>query len=129
LADVTFELTGFIMTIPAKNGALVYSNDIKALATFYTELFSMKVTRETSDFISLVKDGFNIVIHTPPISMPRPDFNAVKLFMAVDDIDAAKLKAEKLGGRSFEGVWSNPLFTVGNIADLDGNHIQIRAFV
>jgi predicted enzyme related to lactoylglutathione lyase len=122
----SFELTGFIMTEPAKNGALVYSNDIKALAQFYTELFSMKVTRETSDFLSLVKDGFNIVIHTPPIAMPQADFNTVKLFMAVDNIDAAKLKAVNLGGQSFEG--SNPLFTVSNIADSDGNHIQIREF-
>lgn len=116
------------MTKPAKNGALIYSNDIKALANFYTKLFSMKVTRETSDFISLVKDGFNIIIHVPPAEMPQTDFNTIKLFMSVDNLDAARKKAISLGGQSFEGEWSNPLFTVCNIADLDGNHIQLRAF-
>lgn len=116
------------MNGPAKYGALVYSNNIKALAKFYTELFSMKVSRETSELISLVKDGFNIVIHIPPVTMPQSDFNTVKLFMTVDDLETAKLKAEELGGQSFDGVWSNPLFAVCNIADSDGNHIQLRKF-
>lgn len=116
------------MTRPAKHGALVYSNDIRALAYFYTQLFSMEVARETADFISLVKDSFNIIIHTPPVTMPQPDFNSVKLFITVDNLEAAKLKAKELGGQSFDGVWSNPLFTVCNIADSDGNHIQLREF-
>ncbi|WP_141397716.1 VOC family protein [Arsukibacterium tuosuense] len=106
----------------------MYSNNIKALAHFYTELFSMTVTRETSELISLVKDGFNIIIHIPPVTIPQSDFNTIKLFMAVDDLETAKLKAVELGGRFFDGVWSNPLFTVCNIADSDGNHIQLREF-
>lgn len=116
------------MNGPAKHGALIYSNDIKALAEFYTELFSMKVARETSELISLVKDGFNIIIHTPPVTMPPPDFNRVKLFLTVDNLETARLKAEQLGGQSFDGVWSNLLFTLCNIADPDGNHIQLREF-
>ena len=116
------------MNGPAKNGALIYSNNIHSLAKFYTELFLMNVTRETSELVSLVKDGFNIVIHVPLTTMPTPDFNSIKLFMAVDDLNAAKLKAEQLGGQSFAGVWSNPIFKVCNIADSDGNHIQIREF-
>jgi predicted enzyme related to lactoylglutathione lyase len=116
------------MNGPAKHGALVYSNNIQNLAGFYTALFAMDVIRETTELISLVKDGFNIVIHTPPVTMPPPEFNSVKLFLTVDNIEDAKLKAEELGGRSFEGLWSNPLFTVCNIADSDGNHIQLRQF-
>jgi predicted enzyme related to lactoylglutathione lyase len=116
------------MTGPAKNGVLVYSNDIKALAEFYTTLFSMSIARQTPEFVSLVKDGFNIIIHTPPTAMPKPEFNTVKLFIAVDDLAAAKMKAEELGGSSFDGLWSNALFTVCNIADPDGNHIQLREF-
>lgn len=116
------------MNGPAKHGTLVYSNDIKALAKFYVELFSMKVTRETIDLISLVKDGFNIIVHTPPCTMPEPDFNSVKLFLTVDNLEDTKEKAVELGGQSFEGVWSNPLFAVCNIADSDGNHIQLREF-
>ncbi len=113
---------------PAKHGALVYSNEIKSLANFYIELFSMKVTRETKDLVSLVKDGFNIIIHTPPMVMPELDFNTVKLFLTVESLEDTKAKAEELGGQSFDGMWSNPLFTVCNIADSDGNHIQLREF-
>lgn len=116
------------MNGPAKHGALVYSNDTKGLANFYIELFSMKATRETMDLVSLVKDGFNIIIHTPPTVMPEPDFNTVKLFLTVESLEDAKAKAEELGGQSFAGEWSNPLFTVCNIADPDGNHIQLREF-
>ncbi len=116
------------MNGPAKHGALIYSNDIKALSKFYIELFSMKVVRETTDLLSLVKDGFNIIIHNPPTVMPESDFNAVKLFLTVDNLEDAKVKAEELGGQSFEGAWSNPMFTVCNIADSDGNHIQLREF-
>ncbi len=121
-------LEGSKMTKPAKNGALIYSNDIKALANFYIELFSMEITRETPEFISLIKDGINIIIHVPPFEMPPTNFNTIKLFMSVDDLDEAKEKAKSLGGQSFEGEWSNPLFTVCNIADSDGNHIQLREF-
>ncbi|ACV27210.1 conserved hypothetical protein [Kangiella koreensis DSM 16069] len=88
----------------------------------------MEVTREISDFISLERDGFNIIIHIPPIEMPQTNFNPIKLFMTVDNLDTAKVRAQELGGQSFEGEWSNPLFTVCNIADSDGNHIQLREF-
>lgn len=116
------------MSSPAKYGALIYSNDIKALAKFYTELFSMQVTRETAELVSLVKDGFNVIIHIPPVTMPPVDFNTVKLFLTVDDLETAKSKAIELGGQAFAGLWSNPIFSVGNIADPDGNHIQLREF-
>tara|TARA_B100002049_G_C15914690_1_gene305435 strand:- start:98 stop:451 length:354 start_codon:yes stop_codon:yes gene_type:complete len=116
------------MNGPAKYGALIYSNDINELAQFYIDLFSMRVTRKTNSLVSLVIDDFNIVIHTPPSIMPESDVNSVKLFITVDNLENAKEKAIKLGGQAFDGVWSNPLFSVGNIADIDGNHIQIREF-
>ncbi|MBD3654165.1 VOC family protein [Kangiella sp.] len=116
------------MNGPVKYGAIIYSSDIKALAQFYTELFSMKVIRETSEFISLAKDGFNVIVHTPPTIIPQQNVNTVKLFLTVDNLGAAKEKAVELGGKAFDGAWSNPLFSVCNIADSDGNHIQLREF-
>lgn len=117
------------MTGPAKYGLLVYSNNIKALSAFYAALFSMAPVRETPELISLVKDGFNIIIHKPPVPMPQPEFNSVKLFMTVENLAAAQATAIELGGQAFAGEWSNPLFSVCNIADPDGNHIQLRQFV
>lgn len=116
------------MSGPAKYGALVYSNDINALAKFYTELFAMQIVRQTTELVSLLKDGFNIVIHIPPATMPQPEFNSVKLFLTVDNIKTAQAKAVALGGQSLAGVWSNPLFSVANIVDPDGNHVQLREF-
>ena len=89
-------------------------------------MFGMTLLRETDDFVSIGNDGFNIVIHTPPIEIPEPNFNTVKIFLTVENHEETKAKATELGGEVFEGEWSNPIFKVCNIADPEGNHIQIR---
>ena len=116
------------MSGPAQNGALVYSSDLNNLSEFYEELFDMQVVRKTKDFISLDKDGFNLIIHVPPFELPKDKYNPVKLFLAVENMEDARNKATALGGKAFDGEWKNPIFKVSNIADCDGNHIQIREF-
>lgn len=113
---------------PAHHGAIVYSNNLTRLSEFYVQLFSMKVIRETADFISLDKDGFNLIVHIPPFSIPRSSVSPIKLFFAVASIENAKERAIKLGGKALDGEWANPIFTVANIVDNEGNHIQIREF-
>jgi predicted enzyme related to lactoylglutathione lyase len=112
----------------AHHGAIIYSSNLKSVSVFYMQLFSMKVVRETADFISLDKDGFNLIIHIPPFAIPHNSVSAVKLFFAVTSIENAKSQAIKLGGEALDGVWANPMFTVANIVDNEGNHIQIREF-
>ncbi len=116
------------MSGPAQNGALVYSSDLNKLSEFYEKLFGMRVIRTTKDFISLDKNGFNLILHIPPFELPKDKYNPVKLFLAVENMEDARDKAIALGGKAFEGEWSNPIFKVSNIADCDGNHIQIREF-
>ncbi len=116
------------MTGPAHNGALIYSHRISELSRFYVQLFGMRVIKETTDLISLDRDGFNIVIHVPPFEMPENQFSAIKLFLSVPNIERAKEQAINLGGSALEGEWANPIFKVANIVDTDGNHIQIREF-
>jgi len=116
------------MSKPAENGVVIYSNNIQELSNFYKSLFSMQVSRETSDFVSLNKDGFNIIIHIPPAKIPEGGFSPIKVFLTVQSLDKTRKKAIEIGGQAFEGEWSNPIFTVSNIADSDGNHIQIREF-
>lgn len=113
----------------AQNGALVYANDLSHLAEFYEKLFNMKVVRKTQDFISLDKDGFNLIIHVPPFELPKETFNPVKLFFTVDNMENARNEVRELGGKVFDGEWKNPIFKVSNIADRDGNHIQLREFL
>ncbi len=116
------------MSGPAQNGVLIYSGDLSNLSEFYEKLFGMRVVRKTNDFISLETNGFNLIIHTPPFDMPNKAFSPIKLFLTVEDMAMARELAVKLGGAVFEGEWSNPLFKVSNIADRDGNHIQLRQF-
>lgn len=116
------------MAGPAHHGAIVYSNNLTRLSEFYVQLFNMKVIRETADFISLDKDGFNLIAHIPPFAIPQSSVSAVKLFFAVASIENAKERAIKLGGKALDGEWANPIFKVANIVDNEGNHIQIREF-
>jgi len=117
------------MTGPAKYGAIIYARDIARLSRFYQHMFGMIAQRETNEFISIGRDHLNLVIHTPPIEIPEKNFNTVKLFITVDSLEDAKERATQLGGSALDGVWSNPIFQVCNIADPEGNHIQIRQFV
>lgn len=117
------------MSGPAKNGVIIYSSNIKRLSEFYIKMFGLVLQRETDDFISIGSDELNIVIHTPPIEIPKPNFNTVKLFITVDSHEKVRKRVAELGGSALEGVWSNPVFKAFNIADLEGNHIQIREFM
>lgn len=116
------------MSGPAQNGVLIYSADVGNLSEFYATLFAMRIVRRTDDFNSLEKSGFNLVIHVPPCDMPSKTFNPIKLFLTVDDMALARDQAIKLGGQAFDGEWGNPIFKVSNIADRDGNPIQLRQF-
>jgi predicted enzyme related to lactoylglutathione lyase len=116
------------MSLPPKSGVIVYSKNIKQLSQFYIDMFGMSLLRETDDFISIGSKEFNIVIHVPPVAIPEQNYNTVKIFLTVESHEEARGRAVDLGGEALEGVWSNPLFKVCNIADPEGNHIQIREF-
>ncbi len=88
----------------AKYGVIVYSSDVKKLSEFYIEFFEMVLLRETDEFISIDKDGFNIIIHTPPIEIQERNFNAVKLFLTVDSLEEAKHQVKKFGGEALAVV-------------------------
>jgi predicted enzyme related to lactoylglutathione lyase len=116
-------------TARPESGVIIYARDFRKLSRFYIELFGMTVLRETEDFISIGSSAFNIVLHVPPIALPVPRFNAVKLFLTVESHEQARKKAIQLGGMALAGEWSNPIFKVCNIADPEGNQIQIREFM
>lgn len=116
------------MNGPARHGGIVYAKDIKSLSKFYIGFFGMNMVRETPEFIALEIEGFNIVIHKPPIEIPEGNFNTVKLFLTVDSLEHAREMIDQYGGTAMGGEWSNPIFKVCNITDPEGNHIQIREF-
>lgn len=113
---------------PARYGSILYARDIKRLANFYSAFFGMNIVRETPEFIALEVEGFNIIVHKPPIEMPEQNFNTVKLFFTVASLAEAKKSVADFGGKAMDGEWSNPVFKVCNIMDPEGNHIQLREF-
>ncbi|WP_444933008.1 hypothetical protein [Microbulbifer sp. JTAC008] len=110
----------------SKFGVIIYVRDIQGLSEFHLKMFDFHVLHKTDKLINIGKDGFNIVVHVPPIELPERNFNTIKLFVMVECLEDAKNKAETLGGRAMEGEWSNPIFKVCNVADPEGNHIQLR---
>lgn len=116
------------MSRPAKFGAIVYARNIQELSKFYITMFDLSVLHETNELVSLGGDGFNIIVHIPPIEIPERNFNTVKVLVAVESLESAKHQVIELGGKALEGEWSNPIFKVCNISDPEGNHIQLREF-
>lgn len=116
------------MSGPAKIGAIVYARNIQEVSKYYIKVFGLSVVHETNDLVSLGGEGFNIVVHTPPIGVPEQGFNTVKLFVAVESLENTRNQTIELGGEAFEGEWSNQKFRACNIADPEGNHIQLREF-
>lgn len=116
------------MTGPAKSGVIVYSHHIQSLAQFYIAFFDMRVTYESDELLYLESSGLNLVIHQPPIELYEPFFNRVKIFFTVNSLIEARSRVKELGGRVLEGVWSNEVFSLCNVADPEGNHIQLREF-
>lgn len=117
------------MSKPANFGVIVYAKNIQLLSNFYIDMFGLSVIHKTTELVSLVKDDVNIVIHTPPIDLPDNNFNNIKAFITVNNLEEAKRKSIELGGRVLEGEWSNSIFKLCNIIDPEGNHIQLREFI
>lgn len=116
------------MSGPATFGAIIYAENIQQLSRFYIKMFGLPVVHETNELVSLGGEGFNIVVHIPPFEIPEKNYNTVKIFFAVQSLEDARHQAIELGGKALEGEWSNPIFKVCNIADPEGNHIQLREF-
>ena len=116
------------MSGPAKFGTIVYAKNIQALSEFYIKMFGLSVLHETTELVSLGGDGFNIVVHIPPIEFPVRNFNTIKVFVVVTSLEVSRRQAIELGGKALEGEWSNSIFKACNIADPEGSHIQLREF-
>jgi len=79
--------------------------------------FGMNKLRETPEFIALETEGFNLTVHVSLIEILETNFNTVKLFLTVANLDRARETIAAYGGSAMEGEWSNPMFTVCNIKD------------
>lgn len=111
---------------PIQSGVVIYANDLKRVANFYAVFLGLNCLKETSELISLGNETLAVVIHTPPVPIPQPNFNTVKPFFTVENFEQARASVIELGGEALPGEWSNPIFKICNIADPEGNVIQLR---
>jgi predicted enzyme related to lactoylglutathione lyase len=126
------------MTIDLKPGAVVFAKDLQRMARFYERVFSLAVTHAGDDHVVLESARQQLVIHamagrwakgihigTPPAR--RVDA-AVKLFFAVDRIDALRATAAALGGQIDPPAraWEARGFRAVDGHDPEGNVLQLR---
>jgi predicted enzyme related to lactoylglutathione lyase len=126
------------LTAPHLIGAVLYARDLERLAAFYASIAGLQVTGRQEGFFVLGSPSAQLVIvriakqfadtieiATPPI---RRESAAVKLVFAIQDVEAARVKAVALGGQlnpssqewEFEGA------RVCDGHDPEGNVFQLR---
>ena len=123
------------MAGPAKSGAFLYAHDVSVLVAFYSMLLGVKVVRQTPDFTILACEGLRLIVHELPDGIDVPPSlealreSAIKLFFSVESLAVANQRLIELWGKTMPEVWSNPLFSVCNAIDPEGNIFQLREFV
>jgi predicted enzyme related to lactoylglutathione lyase len=124
------------MVGPARAGAFVYAKDLERVTRFYEAMFGMQrlhadeahVVLQSPDIQLLVHAippayAADIVITQPPI--PREE-QALKFFLSVASVAAARATAGPLGGSVDTMLWDGPGFRACNAVDPEGNILQIR---
>lgn len=126
------------MASPAGHGAVLYAKDLQRVARFYRSVFDMRVI-VTDDVREVLQQAdFQLVVHAIPeqiartvdIAVPpvRRTDGAVKLFLSVVDLAAARTLAGTLGGRidPADREWDLLDVRVCDGMDPEGNVIQAR---
>jgi predicted enzyme related to lactoylglutathione lyase len=126
------------MSTALKPGAVVFAKDLQRMARFYERVLSLAVVHAEADHVVLESAVQQIVIHAIPprwaagitIAVPpeRREDTPIKLFFAVDSIDALRATAAALGGRIDPPAraWQARGFRAVDGHDPEGNVLQLR---
>jgi predicted enzyme related to lactoylglutathione lyase len=126
------------MSIALKPGAVVFAKDLQRVARFYERVLALAVVHAEVDHVVLESALQQIVIHAIPgpiaagihITVPpeRREDTALKLFFAVDSIDALRSTAAALGGQIDPPAraWQARGFRAVDGHDPEGNVLQFR---
>ena len=117
-------------------GLFVYAKDAERVASFYEAVAGMSRLQTPGDLIVLESADIQLLVHAIPepiardieITSPpqRREDTALKFFLSVPSLDAARVAAARLGGEVFEENWRGPGFVVCNAMDPEGNIFQLR---
>lgn len=121
---------------PARAGLFVYACDAERVARFYEAVAGMARLHADAELIVLQSADIQLLVHRIPphiaaqitISVPpqRREDQALKFFVTVPSIDAARAAAAAAGGAVFDERWSGPGFVACNAMDPEGNVLQLR---
>lgn len=126
------------MSQPVLYGAVIFAKDYRALARFYRQVAELTETEVHKDYILLEAAGFQLVMHPIPERIaagitietpPRPRSNAaIKLFLSVGSMEAARQKAKELGGELYgaDKEWNFQGSKRCDGVDPEGNEFQLR---
>lgn len=124
------------MSGPARAGLFIYALEPDRVAAFYEGVAGLKRVHETSELIVLDSPDIQVLVHQIPaqfaegIVITRPpqrrEDTALKFFLTVPGLAAARAAAASLGGEVFSERWRGPGFVVCNAMDPEGNVFQVR---
>lgn len=124
------------MNGPAKSGIFIYAQDVTRLALFYQQVIGCEVQHTDDDMVVMGCPGLQLLVHRIPaeigktIQIESPPLKrentALKFFVTLNSIDAARRQARNLGGDIFAENWQGPGFVVCNAMDCEGNVFQVR---
>lgn len=126
------------MPAPARAGLFMYAKHADRLARFYEAIAGLQRISETPELIVLQSPDLQLIVHAIPphiadqivISSPpiRREDTALKFFLSVPSLAAARDTAAALEGDVGHENWRGPGFTVCNAVDPEGNVFQLREF-
>ncbi len=116
---------------------VIFSVDVKRLATFYEAVLGAKPSQESSGDIRVKSDRDEVLIHSIPkkaaegihiSSPPTPRENtAIKPIFDVVSLEAALASVQPNGGVVTTRTFSLDGLTRHDVLDPDGNVIQLRS--
>jgi predicted enzyme related to lactoylglutathione lyase len=120
-----------------ETGAVLFTINLKSLATFYERVMGMVVLMTADDHIRLEAGSFRLTVHAIParyaknITIKAPptvrEAAAVKMAFRVKDISNARETAAELGGAVYatDREWQHDGSTICDGYDSDGNVFQL----
>lgn len=121
---------------PANAGLLIYAFDPARVAQFYESVLGMQRRHQTDELIVLENADIQLLVHAVPPGVragaapgapPAPRWkSALKFFLTVPSLAAARALARSLGGDVFAEQWTGPGFIVCNAMDCEGNIFHLR---
>jgi predicted enzyme related to lactoylglutathione lyase len=121
---------------PARAGLFVYAKDPERLAAFYAAIAGLTRLQDVAGIIVLESPDIQLLVHAIPAHIagdititcppqPREDA-ALKFFLTVPSLDAARATALEFGGEVFSENWRGTGFIACNAMDPEGNIFQLR---